>query len=299
MSEMTITALVPWYGSNRMSAPTVGRQLVGCSHITIPFAGSMCEVPHMPPKSQLYVCDLHDDLINLAEIVANDERRKMVAASLATRLFHPKVLAEAQVRLRNWRARSEDGGLFGIQLGASEYCEEDRAADFFTVAWMSRNGTAGTDSELNSGLSLRSCGYGGDPTTRYRNAIASLEAWGRVLGRCQFARESCWDTLARVAARARALTKQGKEPKLGVYCDAPWPDDGDRYKHAFTETDQRRLAADCAAMPTGVRVVIRFGDHPLIRELYPEDRWTWVRQSSRSQANGEVSEVLILNGAAK
>jgi DNA adenine methylase len=43
-------------------------------------------------------------------------------------------------------------------------------------------------------------------------------------------------------------------------------------------------------------VVVRFGDHPLIRELYPESHWTWVRQTSRAQSNDDVREVLLLNG---
>lgn len=294
--EMKITALASWFGSNRMNAELPGRELAGCTHITVPFAGGMAEIPHMPPKAQLYVCDLHDDIINLAEIISTDEGCKVVASELCDRLFHPKTLADAQARIKRYRAQSGDGGLFTPSLDSPKYGESQRAADFFTCVWMGRGATAGSRSELTSGLALRSCGHGGDPVTRYRSAVESLQAWSQALRRCMFARESCWETIPRVRERAKALIKQDLPPKLGLYCDAPWPDDGDAYVHGFTEADQRRLATAVSAMPKGVRVVMRFGDHPLVRELYPESEWTWVSVSGRTQTNAKKAEVLLLNG---
>lgn len=42
------------------------------------------------------------------------------------------------------------------------------------------------------------------------------------------------------------------------------------------------------------RVVVRYGDHPLIRELYPEPEWTWHLMDGRNQGNNAVREALIV-----
>lgn len=42
---------------------------------------------------------------------------------------------------------------------------------------------------------------------------------------------------------------------------------------------------------------MRFYDHPLIREIYPEAQWTWRILKGRDQANnGDKPEVLLING---
>src|SRR5678810_546876 len=73
MSEMKITALAPWYGSNRMLGHYIGKALAGCSHVTIPFAGGMAEVPHIKASS-IVVNDRHRHVINLAQICADAEQ---------------------------------------------------------------------------------------------------------------------------------------------------------------------------------------------------------------------------------
>jgi len=61
----------------------------------------------------------------------------------------------------------------------------------------------------------------------------------------------------------------------------------------------RRLADKLATFTTA-RVVCRFYDHPLVRELYPEQRWTWRHLAGgRKQTNGDAPEVLLLNGPSR
>lgn len=60
---------------------------------------------------------------------------------------------------------------------------------------------------------------------------------------------------------------------------------------------QRQLAERLAGFEHSP-VVVRYGDHPLIRELYPDDRWRWVEQASKDMHGGEVAEVLIVKRAA-
>jgi site-specific DNA-adenine methylase len=92
------------------------------------------------------------------------------------------------------------------------------------------------------------------------------------------------------------LVRCEDSPGHGIYCDPPFPGPGDRYKHQFSEDSHRMLAQKLATF-TKTRVVCRFYDHPLIRELYPEERWTWVRLKGRDQANnGDKQELLLING---
>ena len=42
------------------------------------------------------------------------------------------------------------------------------------------------------------------------------------------------------------------------------------------------------------RVVCRFYNHPLIRDLYPEALWHWGHFAGRKQTNAEGPEVLLL-----
>lgn len=90
------------------------------------------------------------------------------------------------------------------------------------------------------------------------------------------------------------LDKVKDADRHGLYLDPPFPDAGDAYKHKFTESQQRRLAERLAAFER-CRVVCRFYDHPLIREIYPTERWTWQRAEGRDQANGAKPELLLIN----
>ena len=43
------------------------------------------------------------------------------------------------------------------------------------------------------------------------------------------------------------------------------------------------------------RVVVRYGDHALIRELYPHEKWVWHELTGRTSANKGKAEVLLVN----
>lgn len=280
---MKITRLVPWFGANAANAGRPAQLLDGCGWVYIPFAGSMCEVPHFPASTQLLVSDVHDDLINLAQVVSE----RLSAGDLANRLdgmlFHPKTLEDALLVLKNARGKSR--GLFGHEQGQCVYTHTAVAAAYFVVAWMGRSGVAGTRGEERVRLALRYDGGGGDPVTRYRSAVESIGAWSAALRRCSFSRADCFEVLARLA-------KKPAESRIGIYCDPPWPDDGDSYLHVFTHEQQQRLARELAELPH--RVVMRFGDHPLIRELYPESRWAWEFVDGRDQHNAGKGEVFLV-----
>lgn len=267
-----VTTLAPWFGSNRTLAAEVGKLLKGCRWVGVPFAGGMSELEHINAPT-IVVSDLHWHVINLAEVVADPVRGPELYRRLKRAAFHEITLAEAQRRMKlhesietQWVPSLED------------------AYHYFICCWLGRSAKAGTDSEFSGGLPVRWTSSGGDSNTRFRSATSALLKWRKIMQRCNFV---CMDY-------AEFLGSVKDQAGHAVYLDPPWPDDGDKYKHKFSEGDQRNVAKLVAAFEH-TRVVIRYGDHPLIRELYPKPDWTWIEQTSRTQANTAKREVLIIN----
>lgn len=275
--KLTTTALAPWFGSNRMLAPLVGKELRDCKWVGIPFAGGMAEVAHIKARS-IVVSDLHRHVVNLALVV--QQQRERLQEELAALPFHPDVLTAAQDHCHRWNELQRKG-----------IPDFETAKQYFVACWMGRSHKAGIDDEFNGGLSIRWNANGGDSNKRYRSAVDSLAAWQEIMQRCNFSVADAFDF----------LTRCEDSDGHGIYCDPPFPGPGDRYKHncGETEADQRawhtRLR-DALSQFSKTLVVCRFYDHPLIQELYPVGRWAWRRLQGRDQANnGEKQELLILN----
>jgi hypothetical protein len=108
----------------------------------------------------------------------------------------------------------------------------------------------------------------------------------RVMPRCTFVVRDCFELLDSVK----------DEKGVGVYCDPPFPDAGDAYRHRFSEDQHRRLASKLSGFQKA-RCVCRFYRHPLIEELYPAPRWRWLElEGGRTQTNASAPEVLLVNG---
>lgn len=257
-----------------MCASRVGDLLNGCSWVGVPFAGGMSELAHIGARS-IVVNDLHRHVINLAQQVADPVWCKTLSDRLDAKSFHPDELRKAQ----QYCVCVEDGHNVADPLKWAE--------QYFTAVWMGRSAKAGTADEFKGGLSARWTSSGGDSNTRYRSAIESLKEWQKIMQRCNFSTldfreflDNCKDQLGH-----------------GIYSDAPFPDAKDTYKHAFTERDWADLAAKLCRFKS-TRVVVRFYDHPLIRELYPEcDGWKWLRFDGRKQSNEAAPEALITRNA--
>lgn len=273
--EMKTTALAPWFGSNRMLGKFVGEELRGCKWVGVPFAGGMAELAHIK-ASTIVVGDLHRHVINLALCVKCPERRKLLVERLDASPFHPDMIAAAQKQCRiveaNYPPSMEVTG--GV----------DWAYHYFVACWMGRSHKSGIDDEFNGGISVRWNANGGDSNKRYRSAVESLEAWGIIMRRCNFVVQDAFEFLD------RCEDSSGH----GVYCDPPFPGPGERYKHKFSEAQHRELA-DRLAEFANCRVVCRFYDHPLVREMYPESKWRWRRlDGGRTLANKKPPEVLLI-----
>lgn len=274
------TTLVPYFGSNRSLAHRVGELLKDCSWVCVPFAGGCSELRHITARTIL-VGDLHRHVINLANVLKDDRRGPILIRRLRRLAFHEDTLRDAQ---RHCRA---------IEAGEDPCLTMAWAESYFVCAWMGRNGTAGTCGEFRSGLSVRYDAGGGDSAGRYRSAVESLRDWRKIVPRCTFVVRDCFELLDTVK----------DVDGHGVYADAPFPDAGAGYRHnpgppgsdaerAFHVKLAERLSgfAHC-------RVVARFYDHELVRELYPPARWTWhTLTGGKTQTNASAPEVLLTRG---
>lgn len=269
---MKITSLLDRFGSNRINAAAPAQFLKGCSCIAVPFAGGLCEVPHFK-TNVVNINDLDSHIINLCRVLRN--HRAELVQWLDGTPYHPEQLEESQNYCRSVEQ-------FGETFVRSPF---DWACHYFIASWMTRGGKGGTDGEFNQKLSIRWKSGGGDSVVRFRNATESLAEWEKVMRRCTFTVMDAFDFLDECHKR--------DIPENGLYLDPPWPDDGDKYVFKFGGDKQKRLAALLESFEHS-KIVVRYGDHPLIRELYPESKWQWNLLESRTQANKTKPEVLLV-----
>lgn len=269
VEDMKVTALVPWYGSNRMLAKHVGELLAGCRWVGVPFAGGMSELAHITAPTMV-VNDLHRHVINLAKVVAHPPSCHTLVQRLENAAFHPDELEAAQD--------------YCVMFPPNGTTDVNAAISYFITQWMGRSGNAGTEKEFTGGLPVRWNANGGDSNTRYRSAVQSLAAWGRIMQRCNFTTLDFGEFLG------KCKDEQGH----GIYCDPPFPAGGELYRHKFTEADHRRLCTLLGGFKK-TRVVIRYYDHPLVRELYAGPQWAWKELTGRKSSNADAPEVLISN----
>jgi hypothetical protein len=279
-----VTTLAPWFGSDRMTAENYADALGRCEWVGIPFAGGMSIVSRLT-KARTVVCnDKHHHMINLARVVRDDRLRPRLIDDLEARLFHPLALSASQAVCRT--AEEQHWSPVG---------DVEWAGHFFFAAWAGRNGEAGGKREFDAPLSIRWNAAGGDSVVRLRSAVAAIDEWAKVF-RERNVSFVCEDAMV-------FLSKCHDAPGHGLYVDPPFPGPGDRYRHncGDTEKEQRdwhEALRGWLGKFSKTLVVCRFYDHPLVRELYPEDRWDWHSFPGRAQTNDARPEVMIVNRSA-
>lgn len=286
---MKTTAIAQWYGSNRTLAATVGKQLGKLDWCGVPFCGGCPELSHIKARTGM-ASDLHRHIINLARVIRNPELNADLRKRLDATLFHPDELEAAQRSCLDREAENVGyGALFGYPemdpQRPADYANIEWAYDYAISTWMGQGGRGGCPGEFEQKQSMRWTASGGDSCTRFRSFADSLEAWNVALRPWNF-----------VCMNAFKFLEECKDNEgHGVYTDPPWVEEGGGYTHPFTERMHRDLAKRQAQFKTA-RVVVRYGDCPLIREIYPASNWNFIEQTSRAQTNDDVNEVLIING---
>lgn len=262
-----------------MLAQHVGEEIGSRAIVFVPFAGGMCELAHIKAPT-IMVSDLHQHVINLASVCKDAKLKTDLQTVLRGTLFHPHELRLAQELCRS---RPE----FHIP-------SVGMAAAYFTCIWMSRSGEAGKANEFNQQLALRWDSGGGDSVVRFRNATEALDDFHETTKRCQFCVEDAFSVIGRIKDKG----------DTAVYLDPPFFKDGKSYLHNCGDTSieqvrwHKRLR-DAVKPFTKTRVVLRFHENDLVRDLYPETEWTWRRLKGRNSANNTEDELLITNGGCQ
>ena len=294
---MKIGALAPWFGGKRTLAPRIVAELGPHRAYWEPMVGGFSVISSKPVAPFETVNDLHGDVVNLARIVAHPELGPDLFERLSRVMPAEALMADAAAR---YAARGYANDLAEPDL--------DRAADYFVVSWLGRNGVSGTHS-YNQGFCVRYTARGGSPSKRFLSAVQSLPAWYERLRNVTILRRDAFTLIADIA----------DDPATVIYLDPPYVVKGSTYIHDFKPDDDcgaglfcddaikqptHRRLRDLLARFRQARVVVSYYDHPLVRELYKG--WTFVdctmaknmvNQGMRdAKVDAKAPELLIVNG---
>jgi DNA adenine methylase len=281
-ADMKIKALAPWFGGKRNLAPEIVRELGLHSCYFEPFCGSMAVLLTKPVCAMETVNDLHQDIINLAEVVQNPKLGPRLYRELRRMIQHESVFEEADVNIRFWEKQ-------GHEIIRPDY---RRALEYFIVSWMGRNGTAGTPANHKGTYCLRLTKNGGSPGTRWSSVVDSIPGWRRRMKNVLVICRDGFDLLERIEDTAG----------VAIYVDPPYLVKGAKYLHDFKTEDHRRLAGLLQRYRMA-RVVVSYYDHPDLQALYPG--WTkrtfdvakaTSHQNKRGSVRTRATEVLLMNG---
>lgn len=283
---MKITALAPWYGSKRTLAPVIVKELGRHKSYWEPFCGSLAVLLEKPEASMEVVNDLHQDLINLARVLASDNAMELYA--LASRsLMHTELFSESKDRIFSQQPQ------IATSAADVQSVHVTRALDFLIMSWQGRNGQAGTKAS-NQTVARRFTHNGGSGGLRWRSAVDSIPAWHERLRAVQILNMDAFEMLERI----------GDQAGSAIYVDPPYLEKSAKYIHDFAAADHERLARLLRRFKSA-RVVVSYYDDPRLVSLYPG--WKridvaitkgLVNQGKRDR-EGEIvkaPEVLIING---
>jgi len=271
---MKTKSSLPVFGSDAGVAEYLASILDHCRHVTILFAGSMSILPYIS-ASHVVAADLNLYAINYYKClkgVKGEKIQKDLIDLCNLTLAHPHEIETARSLLANPDA--------GPLLHAWAY---------WAQCWLCRKGTGGTKSEDTAKMSLRRTAVGGSNASRLRSAISDLNEWANEFKRCEF---ECADFMA-------TLAKVADKPKIGIYSDYVWLGAGDKYKHNAKNRDAERNVDSHEELRDGLAkfeqtsILVRYDDHPRVRELYSGDNWLITEGTSRTQANKLIGELWI------
>ena len=274
---MQITAIAPWFGAKRNMAKRIVAELGSHRSYWEPFCGSMAVLLAKQPSKSEAVSDLHGDLTNLARVMADPMLGPLLYRRCRRTPFCEGIFDDAKAALPD--------------TYTSDVADPDRAYNYFVLAWMGRNGMAGT-ARSNHHLCARYTSNGGDPAKRWRSASYAIASIGKRLRNVTILRRDAFELLPRIEDKAGTV----------IYVDPPYINKGAEYIHDLASGDHKRLA-DILGRFQQTRVVVSYYDHPELDRLYPD--FTQVKievtkalanQGQREAKKTKATEVLLING---
>jgi DNA adenine methylase len=306
MSEApTLAAIAPWFGGKRTLAPSIVEELGVHRSFYDVFCGG-CSVLFGKPVSSMETCnDLHGDLVTTA----------MVLASRSWRALYERVdrMLLCQELIDSFVADMAETIVPPGDTRSVTEAHVERAAAVLAVAWIGRNGVAGTK-RTNYAMAICWTQGGGSPGIRWRSAVDSVPSWHDRLKGVVILNRDGFEVLGSIQ----------DEEGTAIYVDPPYFQNtrggggSSRYLHDFAENDGAdgghlfdveddhcRLARALQRFKKA-RVVVSYYDHPRLAALY---RGWWCRkvyrqknlhvQNRRGMGECEAPEVLLMNGPSR
>jgi site-specific DNA-adenine methylase len=258
--------VLSYFGSDGEVAKQLAGILMHCQHVTIPFVGGGSIIPHLTARA-IVANDLNKLAITFYRVLSgvhgSTEKAWLIRRCSQT-LSHPSEIERALQILRDEITSCDPSSM---------------AWAYWALCWIGRKGRGGTSS-MGGAPSVRWTPDGGTNATRIRAAAADLAEWSRTLERCEW---TCLDF-------REVLKKVKDDPRCGLYLDPPWVGAGDAYVHSFDDAAHVELRDGLLRFEKAT-VLVRYGDHPRIRELY--EGWEIVDAESRTQSNAVKGELWI------
>jgi DNA adenine methylase len=283
--EMKVKGIYPGFGSKRGMAALISHQLGPHRAYWEPFCGSMAVLLAKPVCTSETVCDLHGDLINLAQVIQDKKLGPALYRWLRRTLVSEELYDLSAIRMRDYR--NGDNGKMNGTLSL------DRAYHFFVGSWLGRNGLQGT-TKVGHSFTRRFTMNGGHSGTRFAAAVDSIPAWRRRMREVTILEPTCGLEICEKIDDANGIS---------IYCDPPYLAKGAEYLHDFKPEDHLRLAKALNRFKR-TRVVVSYYAHPMLEKLYP--LWTVIdckrsgalsNQGSRGKKSSVSPEVLLINQA--
>lgn len=268
-----LNQIAPWYGGKAALSKIIVPELGPHTAYFEPFAGGFGMIFRKAPCKLETLNDLHQDVTNLARVVASSIDSAALMRRLSRRLVCEALHNEA-------RARLTEPFVPGV----------DRAVDFFQVSWQAMNGFAGSQSSQTFASQFQSRGT--PKTQKLRSAIGSVRFWHDRIKNVTILNRDAFELLDRIEDEAGTV----------IYCDPPYIQKGGRYRFDFASADHARLATAVQRFQRA-RVVVSYYDDEALRTLYPS--WhkrvlnEWKHRPQNGTRKPKPPEVLLMNGPSR
>lgn len=262
--------LVPWFGGKAALSKWIVTEFGPHSSYFEPFTGGCAILFRKLIAPHETINDLHEDVTNLARVIADTADHQKLVRSLAYRINCEALQREARDRLRK-------PFVAGV----------DRAADFLYASWLAMNGYIGTQQHLGYAAQYKRASS--SKSHKLQAAIESIRWWHDRMKHVAVLNRDGFELLAKVP----------DDSKTVVYCDPPYVVKSGRYRIDFAVGDHERLAQALARFRK-TRVVVSYYDHPLLDQLYAG--WhkrilnEWKTRSHNGVRKPKPSEILLING---
>ncbi|MBW2644580.1 MAG: DNA adenine methylase [Deltaproteobacteria bacterium] len=240
---------IPYIGGKYKLAGQISKRLhaTGKTCLVDVFGGSGAVTIHSGYNRRIYN-DINCDFINLFKVMADDKQR---AALLRKLKWTP---ASRQIFNEDHAIHVKGGHSFKEVDDPVERARMTFYKHIFCFGGKVRSG--------GFAVSFKDCDYMKE-VNKYNNVLKSFAKFGR------FFRNTVLENLDFVVL----IEKYGHKEGVVLFVDPPYPDFSAYYRDNLTEDRQRELAS--LLIRTPAPVICTFYDHPLVRELYPEELWKY------------------------